>query len=1118
MSSRHRVQTLPLAALLDLLKLRWLLAFLVLACLVSFLSTSRVATLAAPETLSKAVDFNRDILPILSDNCFTCHGPDEGQRMANLRLDTQEGVFADRGGYRVVVPGKSGESKLYQKISATDLAMRMPPASSNRTLMSAQIELIRRWIDEGAPYATHWAFVAPQRPAVPEVKDKTWPRNAIDHFVLARLEAEGLKPSPQADKATLLRRVTFDLTGLPPTLAEVDSFLADPSPEAYDKRVDQLLVSPHYGERMARVWLDLARYADTHGYNADNLREMWRWRDWVINAYNQNLPYDQFTIKQLAGDLLPNSTQEDKIATGFNRNHMISPDMQQAKLYHVEYVVDRVNTTGTTWLGLTVSCAQCHDHKYDPIKQKDFYRFLAFFNTVPERGMDGERGNADPVLPLPSPEQQKQLDELESQITSTLAEIPEKKMVAQENQWRQTRLVSLPDPPKEGLTAYYEFEDNLADSSGNGQDAKATSGDVGYEYGPVGKVAEFDETEVDFGQAGDFDRDEPFGLGFWLKLGGPKEVKLLQKRDGSANWKGYETLLDDAAATGRRQRNFRVSLRLAGHWPDDAIEVRSKNRVLSRSSDHHLGVNYDGLGKASGLQLYLDGKPVQMEVVKDHLTGRFQNSAPLTIGNRNMGPPFTGQIDDLRLYSRTLSADEIENLAIQFPVRTLLAELVGKPVEEIASLQPEKPPAEPEMVASEEKAKTKEEEEAERLREQQARVSQHFLTQEASEPYRKAYAQLNELRGEKEKLKRSIPTTMVMSEMQKPRETFVLGRGQYNNPKEKVTPGVPAFLLRLPKDAPLDRLTLAQWLVDPGNPLTARVEVNRYWQNYFGMGIVKTPEDFGSQGERPSHPELLDWLATEFIRTGWDVKAMQRLIVTSATYRQSSRVTRELLERDSANRLLARGPRVRLAAEEIRDNALAVSRLLNAKIGGPSVYPYQPQGLWEEVSPNEGGDTYEQSKGPDLYRRSLYTVWKRRVPPPSLAMFDASDRMKCAARRSLTNTPLQALVLLNDPTYVEASRALAERAILEAGQDAGKRVDFAFRLATNRKPDPKEREVLLEIAQQELTNYQRDKESALKLLGVGELKRDPKIDAAELAAWTIVTRTILNLDETVTKQ
>ena len=1076
----------------------------------------------AKQASGKGVDFDREIRPILSDKCFTCHGPDAQSRQANLRLDTKEGAFADRGGYRVIAPGNSASSKLYQKISSNDKSIRMPPISSGRTLTAQQIELIRRWIDEGAPWEVHWAYVPPSRPPVPKVKEQSWVRNPIDSFVLERLEREGLKPSPEADRVALLRRVTFDLTGLPPTLAEVNAFLSDHSPDAYEKKVDQLLASPHYGEKMAMPWLDLARYSDTHGYHIDSLRDMWRWRDWVINAFNQNMPYDRFTVEQLAGDLLPNATLEQKIATGFNRNNMINFEGGAIpQEYHVEYVVDRASTTSTAWLGLTMGCARCHDHKFDPIKQKDFYRFFAFFNTLPERGLDGQTGNAAPLLQLPTPGQQRELDDLDHQIAQTLAAIPEKDMVELENRWRQTELATLPEPPAEGLAAHYEFEGTLADTSGHGLDAKATRGDVVYEDGAIGKAAEFSgETQVDFASAGDFDRDRPFALAFWARPDGTKGLELIQKRDASPNWRGYEITIDDPTFDGPQRPRFTLIVRLASRWPGDAIEVKTKERVRFKSS-RHLLLNYDGSGRASGVSLYLDGKPLQTEAVKDHLSGSFRTEAALSVGDKKIGRPFKGQIDDLRTYDRALTPDEATNVAVQLPARALLAELAGKPVEKIESLQPEKPPEEADIGMTD-KAQSKEEKEADQIKNHQARLSEYFLTLEAPEPYRQRYAQLKDLRAQKEKLEQSIPTIMVMAEMKKPRDTFVLGRGQYDNPGEKVTPGTPAFLPPLPAGPPdgINRLTLAKWLVDPGNPLTARVAVNRYWQDYFGVGIVKTSEDFGSQGEQPSHPDLLDWLATEFIRTGWDVKAMQRLIVTSATYRQSSRVSPELLEKDPENRLLARGPRFRLPAEEVRDNALAVSGLLNEQIGGPSAYPYQPKGLWEEMAFGEGfsGQSYTPSTGKDLYRRSMYTIWKRTVPPAALTTFDAPDREKCTARRLMTNSPLQALELMDDPTYVEAARVLALRTLTEAGRDPDKRISYAFRLATARDPEGREAQVLRQLAQQELAYYRRDKNAAMQLLKVGGSPYNSKWDASELAAWTTVASTILNLDETITKE
>ena len=1102
------------------MRTRLLFTLGIFASIVWFFHTVKTASETPAQAAVKPVNFNRDIRPILSDTCFKCHGPDEKQRMANLRLDDTEGLFVDRGGYRIIVPGNAGQSKLYQKISSTDDSFRMPPVYSGRTLTAKQIELFKEWIDQGAKWEMLWSFVPPKRPPVPEVKDKAWTRNPIDNFVLARLEAEGLKPSPEADKATLLRRVYFDLTGLPPTPADIDAFIADRSPDAYEKRVDQLLASPHYGERMAMPWLDMARYSDTHGYHIDSLRDMWAWRDGVIKAFNRNMPYDEFTIEQIAGDLLPNATMDQKIASGFNRNHMITLEGGAIpEEYHVEYVVDRVSTTSTAFLGLTMGCARCHDHKFDPITQKDFYRFFAFFNTVPERGLDGFSGNAVPVLPMPSHGQQQQLDLLKTQIASTQAALPEKEILAQRNDWQKSALASLPDPTREGLTAYYPLDGDLTDASGFHHDGKAVRGEVVYEEAAVAKGADFSpETQVSFGNNGDFERTKPFALALWVRPLGVMAIKILQKRNAGEHWQGWELADDTPGYIGHQKRVAHVVVRLANRWPDDAIEVQTK-APLALDSLRHLLIEYDGSGKASGVEFHLDGKRVETAILKDHLGGDFRTASPLEAGNQNLGTPFEGRLDDLRIYNRRLSDSEIEGLAIRLPARSLLMALDGRPAQEIDSLQPEKPP-EDVQIGMEDKAETKEAKEKALEKDRQTRLTEYFLKYGAPEKERQLYAQLKDLRKEEDTLEDAIPTVMIMAEMKKPRETFVLGRGQYDNPKDKVSAGVPAFLPPMAPGLPMNRLGLAQWIVSPGNPLTARVAMNHFWQECFGTGIVKTSEDFGSQGEVPSHPLLLDWLATEFVRTGWNVKAMQRLIVTSATYRQSSRVTLELAERDPENRLLARGPRFRLPAELIRDNALAVSGLLDHRIGGPSVYPYQPKGLWEEMAFGSGftGQVYTESTGRDLYRRSMYTVWKRTVPPAALVTFDAPDREKCTARRSVTNTPLQALVLLNDPTYVEAARFLAARMLTQGGKTEAGRINYAFRLATGRNPDLQERAVLVEAAQEALADYRLHSGEATALLTVGASQCDPKLDPKELAAWTTVAGIILNLDETITKQ
>jgi cytochrome c553 len=1066
------------------------------------------------------VDFNRDILPLLSDQCFTCHGPDAKKRDADLRLDTREGIFEDRGGYKTVTPGNSGASELFARVSTEDDFELMPPG---HRMTQTQVALIKRWIDEGATYEAHWAYVAPKRPPVPEVKAKSWPRNPIDYFVLSRLEAEGLRPSPEADRATLLRRVSYDLTGLPPTPTEVKAFLEDRSSNAYQRQVDRLLASPRYGENMARMWLDLARYADSNGDDVDWLRGMWPWRDWVINAYNRNMPYDQFTIRQLAGDLLPDATLEDKIATGFNRNNMgiISENGDRSPVdgeLRAEMVADRVSTTGTAWLGLTFGCARCHDHKYDPIKQKDFYRLAAYFNNVPEFNLADFHGNTEPVVAVPSSQQREQLESLNADLSAALARLPEKGIVRQENQWRASAAATIAAPPKKGLLGYYSFENTLTDSSGLGHDAHLVRDHIGYRDGVVGRAGEFNgTTHVDFGDLAAFDRTTPFALSLWTNPKRPEKYVLAQKRDAATNWTGLEIALDDLVRT---RRLFRISVRLASHWPDDAIEIRSKDHVIHSQYvilkdlgiiGNHLVVNYDGSGKAAGLRLYVDGQLVETEILKDHLTGSSRTPAPLSVGDSKLGPPYRGVMDELRVYNRALSDADIKNLYTDAPAGGLISSLRNRPTVEIVTLRDHQ---EAELLPDDNAPR--EAVAAIWQKRQHARLSEYFLTYAAPQPIRESYAHLEGLRAQKTALENAIPTTQVMAEATQPMDTFVLGRGKFANQLEKVTAGVPGFLLPLPANAPSNRLALARWLVNPDNPLTARVAVNRYWQSFFGIGIVKTAEDFGAQGERPTHPQLLDWLATEFIRTGWDIKSMQRLIVMSATYRQSSQLSTQLERVDPENRLFARGPRVRLAAEEIRDSALAMSGLLTEQVGGPSVYPYQPAGLWLEVS--DEPVYYNLSSGPDLYRRSLYTIWRRSVPAPSFAAFDLPSRETCVARRIPTTTPLQALVLLNDPTYVEASRALAERTIREADRDPGERVDFLFRWAVDRSADVRERQLLSQEAQRMSIHFRRDPQGARQLLEVGDSRPDPHLDPAELAAWTMVARTVLNMDETITKQ
>jgi hypothetical protein len=1048
----------------------------------------RPAARAAEQGGAQPISFNRDIRPILANNCFFCHGPDEKQRETKFHFDTREGAFLEEG---IIVPGSAAKSVLIKMITHPDPEHRMPPRDSGHALTARQIELLRRWIDEGAKWDTHWAYTPPARPDLPVVDKVDWVRNPIDRFILARLEREGLKPSPEADKSTLLRRVTYDLTGLPPTPSDLDAFLADRSPDAYEKRVDALLSSPRYGERMAVPWLDAARYADTHGYHIDSHRGMWPWRDWVIGAFNRNLPFDQFTIEQLAGDLLPNATREQKVASGFNRNHMINFEGGAiAAEYQVEYVMDRVDATSTAFMGLTMACARCHSHKFDPISHKEFYQFFAFFNNVPELGLDGRRGNAAPTILLPSPAQQKLLDELDSRIETLEASLEPEVIEPVQRHWEESHTAGAGSLAVEGvdrkaLTAHYELDGSFSDISGRFQHGRMVLGDPTFDTGQVGRAATFDgDTEVSFGNVARFDRADAFSLAVWMRARGNLPIAVFQKLDDPQRRRGFEWRLDDMELFDIQRWAARLTITLTSEAPASAIQVRTRER-LKQGEWNHVVMAYDGSGKADGLAIYANGKRLAVDVVRNALAGPIATDAALTVGRKALGPPYAGQIDDLRLYSRALTAAEVEDLAIHHRPRVILSGVNGK-----------------------------------RSKEQADYLREYFLTYAAPAALRAQQGELVALRKEKEAAEKPIPTAMIMGELKKPRETFVLARGDYRNQTEKVQPGVPAILPPLEPGAPLNRLTLAKWLVQPNHPLTSRVAVNRFWQMYFGHGIVKTQEDFGVQGEPPAHPELLDWLATEFVRSGWDIRAMQRLIVTSATYRQSSKVTATLLEKDPENRLLARGPRFRLPAEMIRDTALAASGLLNDEIGGPSVLPYQPKGLWEELAFGDGysAQSYEQSHGKDLYRRGMYTFWKRTVPPASMATFDAPDREKCTGRRALTNTPLQALVLLNDPTYVEAARALAERALVEGGKDDKSRVAFAFRLATARKPTRKESSVLRGLLETQLASFGRSPQAAAKLLSVGESARDKRLNPVELAAWTTVTSVILNLDETVTRQ
>ncbi len=1048
---------------------------------VLLLQPSVLARAAAPVVPTK-IEFNRDIRPILSDICYKCHGPDKAKRKADLRLDLEASAKAKIKDHFAIVPGQPAKSELIRRITTSDEDDRMPPADSGRQLTPRQVELLRRWIEQGAKWEAHWSFIAPKRPDLPRVKNSNWVRNPVDNFILARLERDGLQPSPEADRAALIRRVSLDLTGLPPTLAEADAFLADTSPQAYERVVDRLLTSPCYGERMASRWLDAARYADTSGYQSDGERSMWRWRDWVIGAFNRNLPFDQFTIEQLAGDLLLNATRDQRIATGFNRNHRgnaeggIIPEE-----YAAEYVVDRVDTTATVWLGLTMGCARCHDHKYDPLTQREFYQLFAFFNNVPEKGRAVKIGNSPPVITAPTDAQEKQLAKLESQLASAEARLRElePQITAAQTAWEKS-LTAAPVAQwtvTNGLQARFELDGKLASEAGKNTTAKFENGEATFAPGRDALAAALDGSRfINCGDVGDFGFFDKFTLAAWIRPhgadGGTIVSRMVEQDADSA-------FTSDSEGYSVHLKAGRVQVRLTKRWLDDALRVETE-AVLAPEQWHHVAVIYDGSRLATGVKIFINGQPQKMRLLLDQLNQTFQTKQPLRIGAGG-GPAnrFRGLVSDVRVYARALSEEEVGIVSTTENVNALAAIFPAK-----------------------------------RTAPQAAKLRSCFLAEHAPAPMREAQTHVAELREQRTKFVESLPTVMVMEEMAVPRETFVLKRGVYDQRGDRATPGVPASLPPLPAYAVRNRLTFARWLVSTQNPLTARVAVNHQWQMLFGTGLVKTTEDFGSQGEPPSHPELLDWLATEFVRTGWDVKRLLKTMLMSATYRQSSRMTPELLARDPDNRLLARGPRVRLPAEMIRDQALAVSGLLVREIGGPSVKPYQPPGLWKELS----GTDYVQDHGDALWRRSLYTFWKRTSPQPTMTTFDAAGREMCSVRPSRTDTPLQALALMNDVTFVEAARCLAQRVMREGGPTPEERVRLAFRLVLTRAPKPPELKVLLDDLNDHLARFRADSKAAQSLISAGESPRDAKLAADELAAYSALAGLILNLDEAITKQ
>jgi hypothetical protein len=987
------------------------------------------------------IQYSRSIRPILAEKCFVCHGPDANQRAADLRLD----VEADAKDY-AIVEGQPDESEFFARVSSHDADERMPPPDSGKELTEDEVDVLRRWIEQGAPYEGHWSFVPPKRLALPRVDDASWVRGAIDRFVLARLEAEQLKPSPEADRYTLIRRLSLDLTGLPPSIDQVDAFVQDTSDDAYEKVVDRLLQSDRFGEHMARYWLDAARYADTNGYQYDLEREQWVWRDWVINAFNTNLPFDRFTTEQIAGDLLPDATNQQKLATAFHRNHPITIEGGVIdEEYRTEYVIDRVVTTSTVWLGLTMTCSRCHDHKYDPISQRDFYSFFAFFNNVPERGLNG----FDPRIKAASPIGQGQLEKLESQIASARRDYDQLVRVTQPRfeQWERqvaaaqvdSWAVIVPEQMKSAGGATLTVQDDHSVVASGPNPAEET-----YEV-----VLRTDAKRV-------------------------SAIRL-------------EALVDASTVNGGTGRGSNGNFVLS----EFEVDVASTDKpgefeqvALARAEadysqkDYHVALAIDGKIDRTGWAV--DGH------------SKVENRTATFVFRQPVGYD-TGTILRIRMIHKYGGSHHIA----RFRLAAHMSDV--PPLAPGLALILDKPPAK-------------------RSPAETSQLREWLLQRFGSADVKAAAGRLKDLERQRDQLISNMPATMVMAEMANPRKAHVLYRGEYDKPREEVQPGTPEALPPMPDNVPRNRLGLARWLVMPDHPLTARVAVNRFWQQLFGNGIVKTTEDFGAQGDWPSHPELLDWLAVEFVESKWDVKALLKKMVMSATYRQSSSVTPQLLAADPENRLLARGPRMRLDAEVIRDSALFSAGLLSEQIGGPSVFPYHPPGLWQEINNRPGySRTYKQDAGEKLFRRSLYTFWKRTLPPPSMAAFDAPGREFCRVRRSRTNTPLQAFVLLHDPQFVEAARHLAGRMLTEAGPTSRERLVHGFRLCQSRPPTETELAVLSEIADKRITQYRADLEAARQLVSVGDTPVEKSFEEAELAAWTTIGRMLMNVSEFVTK-
>ncbi len=1022
-----------------------------------------------------SIEFNRDVRPVLSDKCFACHGPDSGTRKAGLRLDTEAGAHAKNA----VKPGDSAASELIKRILTDDPDEVMPPPDAHKQLTAAEKKLLADWIDAGAQWQAHWAFIAPERPEVPQPEGVAqWARNPIDHFVLAKQRKLGLKPNPEADKHVLARRAALDITGLPPEEETRNAFLADERDGAFGRYVQSLLASRHAGEHRARYWLDAARYGDTHGMHVDNYREMWPYRDWVVNAFNDNMPFDRFVIEQIAGDLLPNATLDQRIATGFSRNNITTSEGGAIpEEVNVRYMVDRVETTSTVFLGVTSGCAVCHDHKYDPFTMKDFYSMGAFFNNTTQPPMDGNEKDSPPIVVLPNGENKKEWNDLlanRADLRTKLENPAADKTLAA--WWAGHQHMGEHPIADDGLLLWRPLIERESDKVALPKDARWA------DQHPAGRRGmRFDKGVQLEAPLKALRTDEPFSVSFWVRA----PDKLLSTRI----LEQMTTITDSRDAKKKHSVGWRLSSSVQGAVTFEVHDGRggkvtglaAGEEALTPRQWQHICVRYSGSQTDVGISIIVDGVVRRLRnSTTDYCSAAEMKAVPV-----QLGPNFpSGGMSDLRIYDRWLTLDEIQVLADEFKLRKALA----------SDAKWSELPAQQRAMLARYRANT--------IDHAHRKLSREFAATQKRKDYIHA---------------RSV-TTLVMEERrdQSPR-AWVLHRGEYDQRREEVRADVPEALPPLPEGVPRNRLGFAKWLVDPRHPLTARVTVNRLWQSLFGTGLVKTAEDFGIMGERPSHPELLDWLAVEFVESGWDMNHMLRLMLTSATYRQSGRVSPESLAADPDNRFLARGPRLRLDAEVLRDQALAVSGLLVRTMGGPAVKPYQPGGLWNVVAIT-GSNTrvFKQDSGSALYRRSLYTFWKRTAPPPSMAAFNAPTREQCTVRRERTNTPLQALVLMNDPQFVEAARHLAELTIGSADENAA-RASWMLERVLAKSADNRDRDDLVKLVAAFDERFQKNPDAAKQLMESGDSKPDADLDNTQLAAWTMAANVLMNRDDFINK-